>query len=139
ASQGGGTAAEFTYLLVADALLLLHFLFVAFVILGLIVILLGKPMAWSFVRNWWFRMVHLASIGIVVIQSWLGVICPLTLWESSLREKAGVATYDGAFIAHWLQEVLYYSAPPWVFIAIYTIFGALVVASWFLVPPQRRR
>ena len=53
----------------------------------------------------------------------------------ALREKAGVETYSGSFIQHWLQSLLYYSAPEWVFILVYTVFGALVLASWFLFRP----
>jgi hypothetical protein len=66
------------YVLAADAVLMLHVLFVAFVIVGLVLIVVGRLMSWSWVRNWWFRVIHLVAIGIVVLQSWLGVICPLT-------------------------------------------------------------
>ena len=76
-------------------------------------------------------------IGFVVLQSWFGAICPLTIWEQALREKAGDAVYAGAFIAHWLESILYYRAPNWVFAVVYTLFGALVAASWYWVPPRR--
>jgi hypothetical protein len=125
------------YLLAADAILLVHVAFVIFVIFGLIFILLGKMSSWAWVRNPWFRCAHLAAIGVVVLQSWLGAICPLTIWESALREKAGEAAYAGAFIAHWLEKILYYQAPPWVFVVVYTAFGILVVASWYWVRPRR--
>ncbi len=125
------------YLLAADAILLVHVQFVAFVIFGLVLILLGNWRSWSWVRNLWFRLAHLAAIGFVVVQAWLGAVCPLTVWELALREKAGDAVYTGAFVAHWLEAVLYYRAPPWVFVVVYTVFGALVVASWFWVPPRR--
>ena len=124
------------YLLAADGILAIHALFVAFVVLGLLMVLAGGLFGWSWVRNRRFRMVHLAAIGIVVLQSWFSVICPLTQWEMSLRNKAGEATYPGSFIAHWLETLLYYRAPEWVFILIYTLFGMLVVASWFWVRPR---
>ena len=73
---------------------------------------------------------------LVTLQSWFGVICPLTTWEMALRRRAGDATYAGEFIAHWLEQILYYRAPPWVFVVCYTIFAALVVASWFWVRPR---
>ena len=125
------------FLVAADLLLLAHVLFVAFVIFGLIFILLGRRIGWSWVRNPWFRLAHLGSIGVVVLQSWLGAICPLTTWEMVLREKAGTATYSGSFIAHWLETILYYRAPEWVFVVAYTLFGALVVVSWYWVRPRR--
>jgi hypothetical protein len=126
-------------LLAADAVLLLHALFVVFVIAGLLLILAGKVLAWSWVRNWWFRVTHLVAIAVVVLQAWLGVICPLTTLEMVLRREAGDATYAGTFISHWLESILYYQAPAWVFAACYTAFAALVVLSWFWVRPNRRK
>ena len=78
-----------SYLVAADAVLLLHVLFVVFVVVGLVLILAGKLLSWAWVQNWWFRVMHLAAIGIVVLQSWIGVICPLTKLEMYLRGKAG--------------------------------------------------
>jgi len=124
------------YLLAADVLLFTHVLFVAFVIFALLLILVGKLLSWPWVRNPWFRLAHLIAIGVVVLQSWLGVICPLTTWEMALREKAGDAVYAGTFISHWLETILYYSVPAWVFILGYTVFGLLVLAGWFWVRPN---
>ena len=73
----------------------------------------------------------------MVLQAWFGVICPLTHWEMDLRWHAGETVYQGSFVAHWLHWLLYYDAPPWVFTIAYTAFGALVLASWFLVPPGK--
>ncbi len=129
----------FLYLLGADILLFTHVLFVAFVVFGLVLILIGKPMRWGWVRNPWFRVAHLAAIGVVTLQAWLGVICPLTTWEMALRKRAGDATYTGEFVAHWLEQILYYRAPPWVFVACYTAFAALVIVSWLWVRPRSFR
>ena len=127
---------ETIYLLIADVILLTHFLFVAFVVLGLLLILIGKFLSWLWVRNPWFRWAHLLSIGIVVIQSWFGVICFLTKWENLFREKAGEMTYAGTFISYWLEELLYYQAPMWVFAVCYSVFGLLVILSWFWIRPR---
>jgi hypothetical protein len=124
------------YLFAADVLLFTHVLFVAFVIAGLLLIFAGKLFSWSWVRNPWFRTAHLIGIGVVVLQSWLGVICPLTTWEMALRTAAGDAVYGGSFISHWLESLLYYHAPKWVFMVCYTLFGSLVVVSWFWVRPR---
>ena len=125
------------YHVAADLVLFAHVLFVAFVVLGLFLIVAGKLRSWAWVRNPWFRFAHLVSIGVVVLQSWFGVICPLTTWEMALRQKAGEAVYAGAFIEYWLEAILYYRAPEWVFMLAYTVFGALVIASWFWVRPRR--
>lgn len=125
------------YLMAADAILLLHVLFVAFVVLGLAAIGLGSLCAWSWIRNLWFRIMHLAAMSVVVVQSWLGLVCPLTNIEMALRLRAEGSIYSDSFIAHWLQVVLYYRIPLWVFGVSYTIIWAIVVASWFWVPPRR--
>ena len=126
------------YLFAADLILLAHVLFVAFVVVGLVLILLGKFLNWRWVRNWWFRIAHLVAIVIVVLQAWLGVICPLTTIEMYLRQQAGDTVYAGTFISHWLESILYYQAPMWVFTVCYTVFGALVLLSWFWVRPRAR-
>ncbi|MCU7872609.1 MAG: DUF2784 domain-containing protein [Candidatus Thiodiazotropha sp. (ex Lucinoma borealis)] len=129
--------AESIYLLAADAIIVAHVLFVAFVVLGVLAIYAGYLLSWTWVRNYWFRLIHLVGIVFVVLESWVGIICPLTTWEMHLREKAGGETYSGSFIQHWLHSILYYEAPEWVFVIVYTLFGALVLASWFIVPPRR--
>mgnify|MGYP001812166826 CR=1 FL=1 len=128
---------DFLLLLLADALLFIHVMFVVFVVIGLVLILAGKLADWSWVRNPWFRLAHLVAIGIVTVQSWVGVICPLTTWEMALRARAGDATYPGSFIAHWLETILYYEAPAWVFTICYTVFATAVVISWIWVRPRR--
>ena len=125
------------YLIAANALLLLHALFVVLVVFGLLLFFIGKLLHWRWVRNFWLRLAHLAAIAIVVLQSWLGIICPLTVWEMGLRSKAGESVYGGSFIAHWLQTLLYYDAPAWVFTLLYSLFGSLVVIAWYWVKPQR--
>jgi len=123
-------------LLAADAILLIHVLFVAFIVAGLVLIFAGKALSWFWVRNPWFRILHLAAIGIVAAQSWFGVICPLTVWEMALRSRAGDTVYSGTFISYWLQRLLYYQAPEWVFVVAYTAMGLVVVASWIWVRPR---
>lgn len=122
--------------LAADGLLLLHVLFVVFVVSGLALIIAGGIRHWHWVRNPWFRAAHVAAIGVVVAQAWLGRLCPLTVWEMALRERAGDAVYKVSFIAYWLDQLLYFDAPAWVFLLAYTAFAALVVISWFLVRPR---
>tara|TARA_R110001599_G_scaffold353795_1_gene597855 strand:- start:245 stop:643 length:399 start_codon:yes stop_codon:yes gene_type:complete len=124
------------YALAADATLVIHGLFVVFLVLGLFLIYLGKLLSWQWVRNPWFRVAHLLGISVVVIQSWFAIVCPLTTWEMGLRLRAGEAVYVGSFVANWVSELLYFQAPPWAFVVCYTVFGALVLSSWFLVRPR---
>ena len=128
---------ESLYSLAADAILIAHVLFVMFVVFGLLAIYVGYWRSWAWVRNYWFRLLHLVAIAIVVFESWVSIICPLTTWENQLREKGNESTYEGSFIQHWLQSILYYEAPEWVFVISYTLFALLVVAGWFIAPPKR--
>jgi hypothetical protein len=124
--------------LLADTILIIHFAFVVFVVFGLVLIMIGLLARWSWIHNRYFRITHLAAIGIVVLQAWFGQLCPLTIWENELRRRAGQPDYAETFIQHWLHEVLYYQAEPWVFTATYTCFGALVVLVWFLGRRNRK-
>src|SRR5262249_29153747 len=111
------------YQVLADSVLTLHVAIVAFVIGGLVLVVVGNLCKWSWVNRLWFRAAHLAAIAIVVAESWLDITCPLTTLEMWLRERAGAATYRGNFIEYWLQRLLYYDAQPWVFVLAYTLFG----------------
>lgn len=126
------------YLMLADAVLVLHFALVAFVVGGLILVWVGNWRGWRWVNGWWLRLAHIAAIGVVVAQVWLGMECPLTTLEMWLRETGGMPVYRESFVAHWLQRLIYYHAPQWVFTWLYTGFGLLVVGTWWRYPPQRK-
>ena len=121
----------------ADFILLTHALFVVFVVVGFVLILVGYVWKWQWIGNTWFRIMHLLSIVFVVFQTWLGRSCPLTIWETQLRQASGEAGYSDSFVQHWLHHFLFYDFPPWVFSVAYTLFGILVALTWVLVPPRR--
>jgi len=129
---------QLAYRLAADAVLVIHVGFVAFVILGLVLTVIGILARWQWIRNFWFRSLHLAAILLVVVQSLLGVMCPLTIWENELRQLAGQTAYRGDFIATWLHDLLFIDAEPWVFTLCYTLFGLAVLATFLLAPPRRK-
>ena len=88
-------------------------------------------------RNVWVRGIHLVTIGIVVLQAWLGRLCPLTLWEHGLRRAAGQVPHEQGLIEYWVGNLFFYDLPWWVFAVAYTIFGILVAWTWWWLPPQR--
>ena len=126
---------DLPYQLLADVVLTLHFAVVAFVVGGLALIIIGNLSNWRWVNGLWFRLAHLGAIIVVVAEAWLGVVCPLTTLEMGMRAKARATTYTGSFIEHWVQQLLYYDAPAWVFVLGYTLFGLLVVVTWLIFPP----
>jgi len=123
----------------ADVILVVHAAFIAFVVFGQIYVLLGWRMRWCSARNRLFRRLHLAAIGVVVIQAWIGFRCPLTSLEAGLRTGAGEGSYEQSFVAHWLSRLIYYDLPPWVFVLVYSLFGALVLLCYRRFPPRPAR
>lgn len=122
----------------ADLVLALHVAFILFVVGGQILILAGWALGWSWPRHCWFRLLHLLAIGFVMLQAWIGVICPLTTLENFFRDAAGIATYENGFIRHWVRELVFYTAPGWVFTLVYTVFAGLVALTWLVYPPRRK-
>lgn len=124
------------YPALANAVLLLHVAVVLFVVGGLVLVAMGNWAGWPWVNTLWFRVLHLAAIATVVAQAWCGVTCPLTTLESWLRMQSGGQAYTAGFIEHWLHRLLFYDAPGWVFTLAYSLFGLLVLASWWVFPPR---
>ncbi|ETW92262.1 MAG: hypothetical protein ETSY2_53965, partial [Candidatus Entotheonella gemina] len=123
--------------LLADVILVIHALFVTFVVCGLVLTVIGATQKWQWIRNPWFRVAHLIAIGIVVAQAWLGSSCPLTIWENRARQAGGGTGYTGSCIEYWLHQLIFYDFEPWVFTLAYTLFGMLVALTWILAPPTR--
>lgn len=123
------------YRFASDAVLVLHVAFIAFVVVGLVVIVVGAWRGWGWVRRPGLRLAHLAAIGYVVVQAWCGMVCPLTTLESALRVRAGQNPYaPGGFVASWLRRLIFFDAPPGVFTAAYTAFALAVVATLVWAP-----
>ena len=85
------------YGLAAEAVVAFHFVFVLFVVLGGLLV-------WRWPRVAW---VHLPCAVWGALVEVTGVICPLTPLEKWLRESAGLAAYEGGFIAHYIVPLLY--------------------------------
>jgi hypothetical protein len=126
-----------SYLVLADAVLLLHFVFVAFVVGGLALIWIGYFARWRFVRNPWFRIAHLLAMAFVVAESVFGMMCPLTTWEDQLRLRGGEgAAYSNSFIQYWIHRVMFFEVPERIFTLIYVAFLLLIVLSLVVVKPR---
>lgn len=120
-------------MLLADIVLIIHFLYVLFVVGSLPIIWVGAWLKLMFVRNPWFRYLHLAAILFVVAESLLRIACPLTVWENSLRQ---IET-DKSFIQHWLHFIIFYNVPELILVIVYSLFAGLVVMTFKWVPLRR--
>lgn len=97
-----------------DVIVVLHFLFVIFVLLGGLLLLKWKKAAW----------LHVPAViwGILVeLNGWL---CPLTPLENQLRSKAGLGMYDGDFVMHYIMPILY---PAELTRSTQILFGTIVI------------
>jgi hypothetical protein len=121
--------------MLAEIILIIHFIYVSFVVGGLLAVWIGAYFQWAWVRNFWFRALHLLAIMLVALESIFGVICPLTAWENALRTSRG--GYQTSFVQYWIHEILFYTAPEYVFTVLYVLFTGFVVAAWFIVKPRR--
>lgn len=124
-----------TYLL-ADFLVVVHALYVGFVVFGLVLVWVGWALSWQWIRNFWFRILHLAAIGQVAIEAVFGWRCPLTHWENQLRAQAGETTYPGDFLAYWAYRLLYWDLPQEFFWTLHLVFFLVVVATFWMIPPR---
>jgi hypothetical protein len=128
------------YLFLADVLVVIHFAYVLFVVLGMAAILAGIVFRWSWVRNFWFRSIHFLMIAVVVFETLFGIICPLTEWEDRLREAGGMPVESESFIGRCVQSIMFFHAPLLLPVC-YCIFGLLVLLTLIFAPPRwpRRR
>ena len=108
------------YRLAADVVVVVHALFVVFVVAGGLTLLRWPRLVWA----------HLPAAIWGALIEFTGVICPLTPFEKWLRVKAGEAAYEGGFIQHYLLPILY---PPGLTRRTQIVLGALVVAINLLV------
>ena len=129
---------EGTLTIAADLTLIAHAAFIVFVVGGQGLILAGWRFGWRWPRNLPFRLAHTGAIALVVFESWLGVVCPLTWLELRLRAAAGSPLAADSFVGYWLQRLIFYDAPSWVFTGVYTSFAAVVAATLVFYPPKRR-
>ena len=115
---------------VADVLLVVHFAIAVFIVGGLLAVWLFRKK--RFVRNPWFRYLHLAAIVFVAAEAVLGIACPLTVWEDLTR--GGVR--PESFVGRWVYRLLYYRAPEWVFTSAYVAWALATLVTLKLVPPK---
>jgi len=127
------------YCILADAVVAIHLALVGFIVIGMAAILLGIALKWRWVRNFWFRTVHLAMIATVVEKTILGVKCPLTVWEDQLRERAGETVEEGTFIGRMLHEILFWQVSPDMMRMLtitYYVFGLAILLVFIFAPPR---
>jgi hypothetical protein len=115
--------------------LALHLAIIAFNVAGLVLIPLGALRGWRWVREFWWRLVHLLSLAVVAIQAMLGQACFLTIWQDELSGTTPVQP----MIEQWINGLIYWDLPLWVFAAAYVAAFLYVIALWVWVRPRKSR
>ena len=132
------------YGVLADGMVLLHVLYVGFVVVGQLLVVLAAARRWEWGRNRWFRLAHLTAIGVVVVEAVMGWRCPLTVWEQQLRELAGqdfnsADTFLGRLLHHVLFIDRYFTdgrPPEGFFTTLYLAVFVVVLQGLVMYPPR---
>lgn len=103
------------YAVLADAVVLLHFLFILFAVFG------AALVVWRWRLRWLHLPVLAWAAGILMVHG----LCPLTPLENSLRARAGQAGYDGGYIDHYLMPLIY---PPGLTPGLQVVLASLLLA-----------
>jgi hypothetical protein len=117
-----------------QAILAVHLVVIAFNVAGLVAIPVGARLGWRWVRVRWWRALHIVSWTVVALQAALGRACFLTIWQDDLTGAGG----EPPLVMRFVNSLIYWPLPIWVFTAIYMALFALVIALWWLVPPNPR-
>ena len=113
------------YVALADAVLVVHLAYLAFIPLGGFLALRWPRVVWA----------HIAAVAVALVSITIGFDCPLTTWEQSLRRRGGQSAYRDGFVDHYLTGHVYPHGDAWV---VQVVFGVCVVASYALMLRRRR-
>ena len=122
----------------ADLVVFVHVLYVGYVVLGQLAIIVAAPFRWEWARNPWFRLTHLAAIGVVAYEATNNIRCPLTVWEEQLRVLANPAAVGGeSFMGRLFHDVLFWDGLPEIFFnTLHVAMFVLVVQGVVMYPPR---
>jgi hypothetical protein len=119
-------------IIMADILMIIHFLWAAFMVIGL-------PLG-LYLRSPALRWTHFIGMAVTALFAASGRYCPLTVWEEALRWKTDPGfTYEGSFLANHLSSILYPQIQPWILRGASVFWVALTILAMTLVKPGRRR
>jgi hypothetical protein len=126
------------YRLLADLLVAFHTTYVLFVVGGLLAIWVGRSLGWRWIHNRWFRSIHFLMIAFVAFEAVIGMDCPLTNWEDSLRQLGGQKVADVSFVGRLFRGVLFVPLSDEVLSLLHIGFALLVLATFWVAPVRWR-
>jgi hypothetical protein len=123
-----------TNLLLVKAILALHVAVIGFNVAGLFLIPIGAWRGWRWVRAPLWRLAHLGSWAVVALQAALGRACFLTDWQDGLTGASG---REPPLVMRWVNSLVYWPLPLWMFAVLYAAAFAYVVALLWWVRLRR--
>jgi hypothetical protein len=129
------------YSILADVVVALHLAYVSYVIFGELLIIVGIPLRWQWIRNFWFRVTHLVAMLYPAYQMFAGMDCPLTVWEVALLNAAGKPAEQRSFVGRLLNDLMFFDCgdDSWVWPWIYGSLAVIFVLTFVLAPPRWRK
>ena len=127
------------YKILADAIVVIHFVWILLMLAGFIFTLCG--FFWKgFFDRWLFRTLHLCGIAYVSLLAIMGKYCPLTIWENALRAKYDPGlTYAGSFMIHYVEKIVYPDVDPLIIQIPTTFIAVFTVVVFIFRPPKKIR
>ena len=118
--------------LLADFVLIIHCCIVFFVVFGLVALPIGYLNNYSWTRNAKLRVAHIFLMGFITLEAVLGITCPLTIVENTLRQ----IEYQQSFVAYWISQLIYWDLPPFLFVILYSFSFVFTLVFWRAHPPK---
>ena len=122
-------------MILSEIVLLLHFSIFLFMILSFILIPYGYYQNWEWVKNIYFRSIHLILMGIILIETILGFMCPLTILENFLRADKKI---DNIF-SKIIHQIMYWDFTNYQFIILYLLSLSYIIFLWFSFRPSQKK
>ena len=121
--------------LFSEIVLLFHFCIFLFMVLSFFLIPLGYYQKWEWVKNRYYRLIHLILMGIIFIETILGFMCPLTILENFLRNNIGINNKFTQII----HQIMYWDLSTYQFIILYLLSLLYLIFLWFFFKPDFKK
>jgi hypothetical protein len=125
--------------LLANLVALIHIGYFLFIVLGTAGIIIGPRLGWRWIRNVWFRLLHLAAVYIVLIEEVFHIPCLLNVLQWGVRSAGGRDPQATEGVGLVLDGLLFRTIPGWALDVMYWSLGLGLLVLLYLVPPSSRR
>ena len=118
-----------------EIVLFFHFFIFLFITFSFFLIPFGYFKKWEWVKNKYYRLIHLVLMGIILIETILGFMCPLTILENFLRNNIEVDNN----LTQIIHQIMYWNLPNYQFIILYILSFSYLIFLWFFFKPNFKK